>query len=170
VITPVLIHHDFPGINMFVIAVVTLAAAALWPIQPLTAAAIVLALHPLNMFMEPVSKFLHGARGEYAWGGYDSSKVALWLVIFVSNALLVGGLCAWRRRSRQTPVAPLQTEVEPTRPVDAAPQSLRSYDRNLRKDKNLQSRSDPCQGLEDRRSTHNALDYRVNAVRTGCLR
>ena len=94
-VTPPLIHWDFVSVNMFVIVVVTLIASALWPIRPLGAAAIVLGLHPLNFLMEPVAK---GIRGMSMAGRFETSKVVLLLSIFLGNAVIAAGLCAWREK------------------------------------------------------------------------
>src|SRR5262245_6925038 len=48
VISPIAIHHDFPGFNAFALPVLTVIVAAVWPVNGWEAAAWVLALHALN--------------------------------------------------------------------------------------------------------------------------
>ncbi len=119
-VTPPLIHWDFVGVNMFVIVVVTLITSAIWPIRPLGAAAIVLGLHPLNFLMEPVAK---GMRGMSMAGRFETSKVVLLLSIFLGNAAIAAGLCAWRtKKVAVTAISDRQMEqsmdIESQRPPD----------------------------------------------------
>jgi len=110
VLTPILIHHDFPGINLFVIAVVTILASIVWPIRPLSAAAIVLGLHPVNFFMEPLAKIVRHM--PYPMGGIDNSKAFFLIALFSSNALIVAALCFWRRRSLAARTVPSATSLQ----------------------------------------------------------
>jgi hypothetical protein len=119
VLSPPLIHHDFPGINLFVIVGVTILASAVWPIRPLPAAAIVLALHPVNFFMEPVARMIHHMLGPMS--GLDSSKITFLVSIFFANALAVAGICYWRRKSSFA--MPLTTSAAPVRKGEEVPQS-----------------------------------------------
>ncbi len=110
-VTPPLIHWDFVSVNMFVIVLVTLITSAIWPIRPLGAAAIVLGLHPLNFLMEPVAK---GIRGVNMSTRFEADKVILLLSIFLANAAIAAGLCAWRRRQIATTAISHPDVVEPT--------------------------------------------------------
>jgi len=73
---------------VLVIPVVTLIMSATWDINPLTAISVVLTLHALNLFIIWLT--------ETKTVMY-SSTLALVLLIFFLNALVVGAICRWRQ-------------------------------------------------------------------------
>lgn len=101
--SPVLIHWDIAGLNIFVIIIVTMVLAFFFPIRAGAAAAIVLILHPANFFLEDLGKVFHGVAPNFPFSpsvGVDLPKVALLLSIYFANAIVVSLLCFWRGRVR----------------------------------------------------------------------
>ena len=101
--SPILIHWDIAGLNIFVIIIVTLVLAFFFPIRPGAAAAIVLILHPANFFLEDLGKVFHGVTPNFPFSssvGVDVPKVILLLSIYFANAIVVSLLCLWRGRVR----------------------------------------------------------------------
>jgi len=58
VISPIAIHHDFPGFNTFALPVLTVVVAAIWPVNGWEAAAWMLGLHALNFVAEPIVRMV----------------------------------------------------------------------------------------------------------------
>jgi hypothetical protein len=99
--SPILIHWDIAGLNIFVIIIVSLVLAFSFPIRPTAAAAIVLILHPVNFFLEDLGKFFHGVSPNFPFSehvGVDISSVILLLSIYFANAIIVSIVCSWRGR------------------------------------------------------------------------
>jgi hypothetical protein len=109
VTTPFILFSDVVAFNFLVVAIATLGLSAIKPIRPWSAAAIVLALHTVNLLMNPVSMVLnHDARWQYTRGhyGFDKPAVLAWaLALAFGNALLAAAICHWRRQA----AAPAET-------------------------------------------------------------
>ncbi len=111
VASPVLIHWDIVGLNIFIIIGVTVVLATIVPFRPGMAAAIVLMLHPANFFLEDLGKIAHGVRPNLGFNG-EVSKVVFLLSIYFANALIVWLLCWWRSRARVAEAIPQSAEPE----------------------------------------------------------
>jgi len=101
--SPILIHWDIAGLNIFVIVILTSVLAFFFPIRPSAGAAIVLILHPANFFLEDLGKVFQGVTPNFPFSPYvgvDVSKVVLLLSIYFANAIVVSLLCFWRGRIR----------------------------------------------------------------------
>ncbi len=97
VISPIAIHHDFPGVNMFALFVLTAIVALVFPINGWEAAAWIFALHALNSVCEPISRIAE--RNPYpAFSGYNPRLLFFFTAVAMVNALGVGFLSQWRLR------------------------------------------------------------------------
>lgn len=97
VMSPILIHHDFSGINIFALPVVTVIAAMIWPIGGIKAMAWVFALHALNSVAEPIARIATGYEYD-PFGGYRVQHIVLFSSFAVGNAIVVGLVSYWRLR------------------------------------------------------------------------
>jgi len=97
VISPIAIHHDFPGINVFALPVFTAIVALVFPINGWEAAAWIFALHALNSVAEPIARIAE--RNPYpAFSGYKPQLLLFLSTLALINALGVGLLSQWRLR------------------------------------------------------------------------
>lgn len=95
------VHSDLPGTNMFIIAIVTVAAFIAFPVRPSASLLIVFGVHAINLFalwttMSPTRRI-------------EPATIALIVLIPLANALAVGLFCAWRLNAsagRPAPVPP----------------------------------------------------------------
>lgn len=115
-LTPIVIHHDFPGINMFALFVFTGVVALYWPVNGWEAAAWTLGLHALNSIAEPIARMVgHNPYDPFA--GYHASLILIWSSAAFANAFLVALLSNWRLRklaaagAADTATATPQTEM-----------------------------------------------------------
>lgn len=96
-VTPGVIHHDFSGINFFIIPIVVLLLALISPIRPLTASWVTLSIFSLNFVLGPLGNRLAGSRYDTAFG-LEFSKLLPLLMLGVITALIAWGVCALRLR------------------------------------------------------------------------
>jgi hypothetical protein len=98
IISPIAIHHDFPGINGFALLALTAIVAAIWPINGWEAAAWVFGLHALNSVAEPIARL--ASHYQYpAFGGYTLKGLFFVAALASANALVVALLSQWRLKT-----------------------------------------------------------------------
>ena len=93
IISPWAIHHDLAGINFLVIPVPLLIVALLWPVPPLTAAGLTLAVFAANLLIVALSAQSDG-RG---WN-FRGDDLALLVAVPLVSAALVAAATWWRLR------------------------------------------------------------------------
>lgn len=96
-VSPGMIHHDFSGINFFVVPVVLLVLASVRPIRPLTGGWVTLAIFSANFVLGPLGNRFAGSTHDTAFGLEFEKLLPILLIGFVAAAL-VGGVCALRLR------------------------------------------------------------------------
>ena len=90
--SPILIHHDMPDVNLFLLIPITLMTVLLWPIKLSTAMGTTLVFHIWNLFMEPIARSIR-------WGGacivdcYDLRGIVLFILLGVINTVSAGAIC-----------------------------------------------------------------------------
>jgi len=98
-VSPGLIHHDFAGLNFFVIPIVLLVVALFSPIRPLTASWVSLAIYSSNFVLGPLGNRL-------ARSHFDAQYGLPWQVLLIgfASAAIIAGVCALRLRYAATDV------------------------------------------------------------------
>lgn len=97
VLVPVLIHWDMAVFNFIPILVLTFILASRWPVKPWSAAAVVLMLYSVNIFMEPLGWWLHGATISFSSGDTGYFLFVLGMVLVNSTGVWI--MARWRSRA-----------------------------------------------------------------------
>jgi Short C-terminal domain len=90
-LVPLLVHRVVADYLLFFIPVATLILAVASPINPLSAASITLALHAASIILGLLTRSLVMQQ--------LNGHLVVQAAIFVTNAVVVGLICWWRRRS-----------------------------------------------------------------------
>lgn len=94
VFSPVYLHWDYGATNFMLIPVVTLLAAAVWPIRPAWVVAAVLLFYAINFLIVPLEWLVKGARTRH----FEPGAIPLLLGMAFVNAAVCWALSRWRQR------------------------------------------------------------------------
>ena len=125
-LSPALVHHDLSGNNYFFIPVVTAVLALAFPIPPLRAAWMSMAIYAVNYFAGPLSNRIAGSRYDTQFFIPSGKELTYLFVLGFGGAALAALICYLRLRGNA--LRPPETDATPTAvPMESDP----SLDRSL---------------------------------------
>jgi hypothetical protein len=101
-LSPALVHHDFAGMNFYLIPIVVIPLALIVPIPPLKAAWMSLAMFAANFVIGPMSNRLHGSAYDTTFVGGNAREETIFLEFLLlvggGTAAAASGICLLRRK------------------------------------------------------------------------
>lgn len=120
-VSPVAIHHDFAGLNFYVISIVVLILAVARPLPPLSAAWISFAAYSANFVIGPLSNRLAGSQFDRDFILTDRGlRIYIPLLGFAFGTALLSGFVSWLRLRNRLTAEPSQ-EAELSTASSSAP-------------------------------------------------
>jgi hypothetical protein len=101
-LSPAFVHHDFAGMNFYLIPIVVIPLALIVPIPPLKAAWMSLAMFAANFVIGPMSNRLHGSAYDTTFVGGNARQETIFLEFLLlvggGTAAAASGICFLRRK------------------------------------------------------------------------